>query len=201
MTTGVFYVRDQELPDGRWAVSAYGNDGFAEGEIVDGALAAGSHLVWRTSQSDRGIVRIERGAGEVDGAPDLWFVHVDEPKASPRATNLVGFATDHFEPGTVITRYQFASLGLSNDQQVGAIRWYRDIAVVHQLFVADNWRRRRAGSALIYAADAFHQSMGWPGALTSDGRRTDLGEHFVAAQRYPARFPSRTETMPPMDPA
>ena len=201
MTEGVFYVRDRQLTDGRWAVSAYRNSGFAEGEVVDASQAPKSPLVWRSSESERGIIRIERGAGEVDGAPGLWFVNVDEPKASPKATNLVGFATDHFEPGTVVTRYQFAGLGLSNDEQVGAIRWYTALAVVHQVFVAEQWRRRRAGSVLLYAADAFHQSMGWPGALKSDGRHTDLGQQFVAAQRYPARFPSRTAAMPPMDPA
>lgn len=207
MSDGVFYVRDEALPDGRFAVSAHASGSFAEGQIVDALAAAetiadpATRLVWRTSRSERGIIRIERGPVEVPGAPDLWFVNVDEPTASPRATNLVGFATDHFEPGTVVNRYQFARLGVPNDEQVGAIRWYLDLAIVHQIFVAEPWRRRRAGSALIYAADAFHQSMGWPGALRSDGRRTDLGEHFVAAQQYPARFPSRTAVMPPMDPA
>jgi GNAT superfamily N-acetyltransferase len=204
---GVFYVRDSELPDGRWAVSAYSSTSFAEGEIVDAAAAAeaiadpATRVVWRTFESERGIIRIERGASEVPGAPNIWFVNVDEPKANPRATNLVGFATDHFEPGTVVNRYQFASLGLPNDEQVGAIRWYTELAIVHQVFVAEEWRRRRAGSAILYAADAFHQSMGWPGTLKSDGRHTDLGQQFLAAQSYPARFPSRTAVMPPMDPA
>lgn len=207
MSDGVFYVRDQALAEGRWAVSAYASDRFAEGEIVIPDVASeavadpSTRLVWRTSASDRGIIRIERGPQEVPGAPDLWFVNVDEPKASPKATNLVGFATDHFEPGTVVNRYQFASLGLPNDEQVGAIRWYTELAIVHQVFVAEKWRRLRAGSAILYAADAFHQSMGRPGTLKSDGRHTDLGDQFLAAQKYPARFPTRTAVMPPMDPA
>ena len=80
MADGVFYVRDQALADGRWAVSAYSSARFAEGELVAADAAAeviadsSTRLVWRTSESERGIIRIERGPQEVPGAPDLWFV-------------------------------------------------------------------------------------------------------------------------------
>jgi len=196
----VVYVRESALAESRWAVSAYRTALYDDGAVVDNPeWSTVPPLVWKTVASDRGLLRIEVGPDEIPDAPNVWFVHVDEPKASPRATNLVAFATDHFPAGTVVTKYQFASLSVSNDDQVGAIRWYPTIATVHQVYVAQGWRRRKAGSALIYAADAVHQSLGWPGRLHSDGRRTDLGEQFMAAQRYPARFAARTETTPSMD--
>ena len=196
----VVYVRDSALDESRWSVSAYRTSLYVDGAVVENPeWGTTPPLVWKTVPSDRGMMKIEIGPGEIPGAPNLWFVHVDEPKASPRATNIVGFATDHFPAGTLVTKYQFASAGVSNDDQVGAIRWYPTIATVHQVYVAPDWRRRKAGSALLYAADAVHQSLGWPGRLRSDGRRTNLGEQFLAAQRYPGRFAPRTEVSPSMD--
>lgn len=197
----IWYHRESRLENKMWRISAYATPEHEDGAIIDRPELGGPERapVWRSVPSSSGLIEIQIAPEEAVNAPALWFVNVDEPAAEPRATNLVAFATDHFPAGTIVTKYAFAPLRLPSSEQVGAIRWYPQLAVVHQIFVAESWRRKRAGSGIIYAASAFHQSMGWPGALHSDGRRTDLGEQFVAAQRYPQRFAARTDAMPSMD--
>lgn len=201
--SNVWYIRDGQLDSGNWRVSAYRGPEHPDGTVVaypELGETAGAALIWRSEPSERGIVRVRVPLEEVPDAPPLWFVHVDEPKASPSATNLVAFRTDDFEPGTIISRYTFATAGVHNDKQAGAVRWYRDSAIVHQVFVSREWRRQHVGSSLLYAADALHQSLGWEGHLHSDGRRTTLGQQFIASIRYPGRFAPLEQVMPPMDP-
>ena len=197
--TSAWYRRGARDDSGLWAVTAYESDDHADGEVVDDDPDPGIPWLWRTHVPERGILAVELAPGLQEQAPPLWYVNVDEPTATPPATNLVAFATEHYAPGTIVSRYAFAGAGVHNDLQAGAVRWYRD-GIVHQIFVAPAWRRRFVASTLLYAASAFHQSNGWPGHLRSDGRRTDLGDRFAAGSRHPQRFAPLEKTMPPMDP-
>lgn len=180
-------------------MTGYQSDEHPDGEVaLEADAPEGTPWVWRTRGVECGIVGVEFGSEVREGALQLWFVNVDEPNAKPAATSLVAFATDDFEPGTIVNNYTFAASRVDNSLQVGAIRWYRT-GIIHQVFVAEQWRRRFVASLLIYAASAFHQSNGWPGCLRSDGRRTDLGEKFAAGVRHPQRVAPLTETMPSMD--
>jgi hypothetical protein len=130
----------------------------------------------------------------------MWFVALPELGLSRPAMTLVGYAHDVLPVGVVVPDATFFSLPVRNRDQVGAIRWWRDEAVVDQVYVSGTWRRRHVATALIYAASAYHQLHGWPGRLHSDGRRTSLGEQLVAGLRHPARIAVLDEVMPPMDP-
>lgn len=189
------------MSSGLWTVAAHQSDDHADGEVVDESVeTAGLPWIWRTREPDRGILAVDLAPELQDQSPALWYVNVDEPTANPPATNLVAFPTDHFAPGTIVSRYTFATSGVDNQLQAGALRWYRT-GIVHQIFVAPEWRRKFVASTLLYAGSAFHQSNGWPGYLRSDGRRTDLGDRFAAGVSYPQRFAPLERTMPPMDPA
>lgn len=196
----LWYLRSAKNPDGLWSVAGYENHSHGDGEVVqsEAADAVPEGWAWRTFDTDRGILRVDYGSPG-DGAPPLWFVNVDEPSGPKPATNLVAFATDHHEPGTIISRYAFATLGVDNNLQAGAVRWYRS-GVVHQVFVTPVWRRRFVATSLVLVADAFHQANGWPGHLRSDGRRTDMGKLLAAGSRFPQRFAPLEQTMPAMDP-
>src|SRR5690606_12811260 len=111
----------------------------------------------------------------VPGAPAMWFVVLPEAGERP-ATTLVGYEHDALPPGTVVDDVVFFGLPVRNDEQVGAIRWWHEEAVVDQVYVAEAHRRRHTASALINAASAYHQRHGWPGRLRTDGRRTAMGE-------------------------
>lgn len=200
----VWYVRDGLLDSGRWAVSAYAGPEHADGEVLAAGFSPGDGrpVVWRTGPPahEKGLLHVGYPVEAAPGAPPMWFVQLDEPRSRPPAAVLVAFATETFPPGTVVDRYAFATAGVHNDLQLGAVRWYRTMALVHQIFVSPGHRRRSVGTALLHAADAVHQANGWPGRLHSDGRRTELGEQFIAGLRYPQRFAPLAETMPPMDP-
>ena len=175
-------------------------------ELADGTIAEhddeDAPLAFSTHASDRGILRIALADWATPLAPPLWFVLVDEKRSTPHAVNLVAFADNSIPAGTVISHYQFATLGIRNETQAGAVRWYPDGGLVHQIFVAQQWRRHQVATHLLYAAEALHQSHAWPGRLNGDGRRTDLGEQLIAGlAAYPSRFLPLAETMPPMDPS
>jgi GNAT superfamily N-acetyltransferase len=191
-TRPTWYARRATLASGLHLVSAHQGDEAADGTT----LHEGRPALWSTEPSDHGMIRL---ATTVPDAPPAWFVSVDEPRAMPPAANLVAYVTDDFPPGTVINRFRFGSLGLSNDDQAGAIRWFRQDGLIHQIFVAPVWRRHSLGTVLVYAASAFHQANGWGGRIHADGRRTEQGERFAVAFDHPGRVEERTETMPSMD--
>ena len=199
-TGAAWYRRLGRLDSGLWIVEAIEGDRHPDGTVAPDDKTADSAVdgpvLWRTEPSEFGLLRIVFNA--VPGLPPLWFTFVDEPKAGPAAANLVAFATPTFPAGTVVSGYAFASAGVPNDEQGGAVRWYRD-GRIHQIFVSPDHRRQNVGTALLYAASAWHQANGWSGKLHADGRRTELGQRFAAGVRHPSRLQPLNETMPPMD--
>lgn len=192
------YTRERRLENGLWEVTARLHDAHPDGAQVP-SPDPDAVVMWRSEASAAGLIRIELAPFATPHAPAVWFVNVPEPRATPPATNLVAFANDRKPAGTVITKFQFATLGVSNDEQVAAVRWYPSSGLVHQVYVAAGWRRHQLATHVLYAADAFHQANGWRGHLHGDGRRTELGEQLVAGLRHPGRFRPLDQTMPAMD--
>lgn len=195
----VTYLRRGRFESGLWDVSAYGSEDAADGTIQDGGIEPDQEPAWTTLPTETGLVKIRIGAYLLPAPPALWFVWVDEPRASPAATNLVAFGGDRFAPGTVVSHYTFATAGVPNGEQAGAVRWYPGGGQVHQVFVSPEWRRRNVASTLLYTADAFHQANGWDGKIHGDGRRTALGQMLLAGLLHPNRAKKLTEQMPSMD--
>lgn len=198
--TAAWYHRQGALPDGRWQVRCLFSDDHPDGTAVtDPGDTDGRFEIWRADLDQEKRPRLLVNPDAVPGAPAMWFVVL--PERGPRpATTLVGYERDVLPPGTVIGDAVFFSLPVPNDDQVGAIRWWHEEAVVDQVYVSDAHRRRHVASALIYAASAYHQLHGWPGRLHSDGRRTTMGERLVAGLRHPHRIAPLAQVMPPMDP-
>lgn len=199
--THAWYHRQGPLPGRRWRVRCLFSDDHPDGAVVDdpGELP-GRFEIWRADLDEQERPRLLVHPDAAPGAPSMWFVTLPELNAPRPAMTLVGYEHDVLPPGTVIPDGQFFHLPTRNRDQVGAIRWWRDEAVVDQVYVGDLWRRRHVATAMIYAASAYHQLHGWPGRLHSDGRRTSMGEHLVAGLRHPDRIASLDRLMPPMDP-
>ncbi|HEX4058883.1 MAG TPA: hypothetical protein VHX87_11280 [Galbitalea sp.] len=195
----IVYTRDAEIAGIGFAVTARMSADHPDGSYVDEPDAAWP-ILWQSSATDRGILRVTVSDFVAPEAPPLWFVRIDEPKSSPPAVNLVAFTGDARPAGTVINNYQFATAGVHSDDQAGAVRWYPDGGLVHQVYVAPQWRRLQVGTLLLYSAGAVHQSMGWAGRLHSDGRRTAAGDALTSTILHPLRIAPLTETMPAMDP-
>jgi GNAT superfamily N-acetyltransferase len=192
------YTVDSALGNGLWAMTCRMTDEHPDGSIV-AAPDPSWPVLWRSLESAEGLVRLEFADLVAPEAPQVWFVYVDEPKSNPPAAHLVAYANDRMPAGTVISKYRFPTLGVHNDEQVAALRWYPDGGLIHQIYVTDKWRRQQLGTRLIYAVEAFHVANRWNGKVHADGRRTELGERFVVAAQRPERITPLTETMPSMD--
>jgi hypothetical protein len=189
---------DGVLPSGLRLVTCRLDDSYPDGAVV-AKPHADAQVLMRTAVSRQGILRVDFADFATPGAPPTWFVHVDEPQSAPRATNLVAFVGDRFPAGTIIDGRQFATLGIRSESQVAAIRWYPRGGLVHQVFVAPQWRRHQLAIHIIYAAEALHRAQGWPGWIHGDGRRTELGQKLMSGMRHPQRWAPLTEVMPSMD--
>jgi ribosomal protein S18 acetylase RimI-like enzyme len=200
-----WYVRERRDDSELLAVRAYTSDAHPDGSVIDassadvGDIAASLKAFEIGAGPERSIARLTLEPWIAPGAPEVWFCCVDEPRAPRSAANLVAFANDRLPAGTIVSSMQFPTLGVSSAEQAGAIRWYHDGATIHQIYVAENYRRMHLGTVLIYGAEALHQANGWPGFLRGDGRRTDLGSRFAAGLRHPQRVAPLTEIMPGMD--
>ncbi|MDO8390451.1 MAG: hypothetical protein Q7V57_08180 [Actinomycetota bacterium] len=199
--TAAWYVRGAPLTHGRWRVRCHVHDRHTDGEVIaEPGTLDDTFLLWDADVDSDGRPVLTVNPAVTPTAPPVWFVHLDERHTDPPATLLVAFATDHLPPGTVVTDPMFFHMPVRSDDQVGAIRWWHGEAVVDQLFVQHDMRRRHMGTVLVYAASAFHQFNGWNGRLHSDGRRTTLGEALVTGLRHPERIAKLEKLMPPMDP-
>jgi hypothetical protein len=186
-----------------WRVSCYLSDRFPDGEVaavhgpddLDGAFR-----LWHAATDVDGRPQLQISEQVAPEAPAVWFVGVPHRDHDPPSFDLVAFRTHHVPMGTVIDNPAFMALPVRTDEQVGAIRWFPSTAVVDQVFVVEGLRRSGLATTLVYAASAYHQMQGWPGRLHSDGRRTELGQRFVAGLRHPDRIAPWTGYSRPMDP-
>ncbi|MBX3116672.1 MAG: hypothetical protein KF808_04925 [Cryobacterium sp.] len=197
--TSLWYHREAQLDSGLWSVKSFETDEHPDGFVdPDSGITDRDDWLWRSFESPGVMLRFEIADGVIPEVPPLWFVNVDDPRGENPSTHLVAFQTDHLPAGSIISKFSFATMGVPNSSQVGAVHWYRT-GIVNQIFVAPQWRRRFIASCLFGAADALHQGNGWPGHLRSDGRRTRLGMLLAAGFRYPQRFADQTAVMAPMD--
>jgi len=199
--TPAWYVREKALDRDRWQIRCVVDATHDDAAVVAGPIAThGSYEPWRADVDSNGRSVIGLNPAGLVGAPPIWFVVLPELDIPTPAMSLVGFATDHVPEGTVLTDPEFFSLPVPSNAQVGAIRWWHLEGIVDQVFIPENWRQRRLGTAMTYAANAFQVHNGWPGNLRSDSRRTELGKYLDAGTQFPNRFAPIEEVSPPMDP-
>jgi hypothetical protein len=175
---------------------------FPEGAVVD--LPAGRRPSgWLASaEADVDGGRVHSVAVSMPGTPPCWYVEVPEPDADPVATNLLAFSDTRFPQGTVLDAEQAGVAGVTGVHQVAAMRWWPASGLVHQVYVGPNYRKRGLALKLGLAAFALQAARGLP-VLHEDGRRTDLGEAWMASLPpvLAVRVGERTQWMPPMTPA
>lgn len=203
--TNAWIHRAGRLEDRWWRAHAYLDDRFPDGTKLDPRDDPGDltdvFWAWATDVDEARHLVITINPAAVPGASDLWFVAIEERHGRKRhTTSLVAFDTDHFPDGTVVTNAEFVPMKVRSDRQAAAIRWWREEAVVDQIFVRADIRRTHVGLKIIYTAASYHQAHGWPGVLHSDGRRTDLGERLATGVPHPQRISAWDERMAPMDP-
>lgn len=189
---------------GRRRMRCYIGPQHSDATTLDGmppeAELDGAALLWESRSDDRGFMTISVNREFAPLCGNLWFVSVPaRDSGAPKLHNLVAFDTGDLPDGTVIDDPTFSLMSLRSSDQVGAIQWDAGTGNVVQLFVRPEKRRTDAGTVLIYAASAWHQSHGWPGRLHNDGKRTVLGEAFAVSLIHGQRIEALRELSPPMD--
>lgn len=146
-------------------------------------------------------VRASAAGGSLRDAHALCYVLSHERDAAPRALALVAFA-DPTRDGRVFTQEAAQGAGLRPEQQVAAVRWWPSTGEVHQVYVAEAWRRRRIASKLLVAADVVSVALGGL-PLRGGGHRTDLGDEMLgsAPAHWQVRVHERRSAAPPMTPS
>jgi GNAT superfamily N-acetyltransferase len=134
------------------------------------------------------------------GAPLLWYVLLPAPDTASDV-DLVAFSTADRAEGDVLDAPGFAAVGIDWTNQVGALRWDPASGLARQVYVAPAVRRRGVGTKLGAAAVGLASASGWA-PVRVDGRRTDLGEAWMAGVRDRSwvDLPERTSSAPPMTP-
>lgn len=191
-------------PTKRWRVSGYQGPQYGPAEVVgpeEQPDLTGALRLWTADVADDGHLLLRINPDLVERAPTTWFVASQQLRDDPATVTLVAFATDDLPEGTVIDNAEFMALAVRSSDQVAAVQWGPRTAIIYQVFVQPQWRRRQLATKMVYAASAYHQAHGWSGPIRSDGRRTDLGEEFTAAFRHPDRIAPWQERAEPMDPS
>jgi hypothetical protein len=200
--TNAWYVRDRfDERTSRWVVRGFRGPRYRDGMVIDAddVELDGAEPLWMVAPDRAGHLVASVSQQALPQPLPVWFCAVTDVTDRPDEAELVAFASDVVAPGTIVDRFTFATLGVDNSSQVAAVKWRPSTGVVAEVFVHREQRRQQLATLLLYSASAFHQSNGWPGALRSDGRRTDLGERFVTGLAHPQRIAPWTERAGPMD--
>lgn len=202
--TNAWYVRRGEVRRGRVEVRGYLGDRYPDGQVVhdDPPDLDGATPLWHAWIGDGGELHLDVDPSAAAGAADLWWVALPDQPREPTQVDLVAFDTplDGVAAGRVLTGREFAVTPVRSATQAGAVRWSPTTGIVDQLFVQPDRRRQHLATALVYAASGYHQAHRWPGALRTDGRRTELGQRFVVGLRHADRIAPWTDRAHPMDP-
>lgn len=192
--------RPAASPPGAYEVLVVPGDEHVDGTLVDleGEPPRPPIVVTRLDGSGR-ITDIAVAAELASTAPSLWYVEVPETSAQPPAMVLVAYSTPDLADGTVVDNAGFATMPVSSEAQVGAIRWWPANGQIHQIYVGPEHRRKGIGRKLFAAAGGYVAARGWP-RLWVSGERTDLGEAALghAPGYFAGRVTPRHTHSPPM---
>ncbi len=156
---------------------------FADEEVVELPEAEALRAVGDAAEGvarfdDTGaVVRLEPGRRFSPDAARLWYAEVPQPTADPPASHLVAFEGHDVEPGSLVTREQLATSGVTSDDQVAAMRWIPLSGQAHQLYVQPAWRRRGIATGIGVACAVLQAARGGP-RVWGDGSRTAMGEKW-----------------------
>lgn len=192
-------------PDGRptWlahvGTDRHSDDVYIELPEVEATSLVGDDAVC-VARYETGIVgRLDVTPRGAPKAPPLWFVEVEQPHPTHPAVMLVAFTGHGVEPGRLVDGEGFDASTATSDDQLGALRWYRESGEVDQVYVSPDWRRRSIGSALVVAGGTLAVARGWA-RLWGDGQRTALGDRWRGTSDWAHRTAPLSHLSPPMTP-
>ena len=183
-----FYVTEDKF--GQWtnSFSYQINEEFSAGEILsrdEYNLRAGTsepRLMYSFVEKNE-VPHMRFDADEWPNCPPMWYAFAIIDNGVPPNITAYGFITDDFEPGRVVSAREAADSGVSPHSRIAAIQWgYKD-PKIFQIYVHDDWRRRRIAGAMIGVADMINLAGNFsPGVLVYGGDITTKdGDHILEA--------------------
>ena len=156
---------------------------------------------WSSSSVDeQQRLRVFTPKEHVSSAPLMWYLLIRE-YGNPRkpTQSLVAFADERFEDGTVIEFEKFKTLNYDISERVAAIRWGFGDPHIEQLYVVENYRRRKISIKLINVADIVNIAGNWGGFIYGGDQVTQDGEALSREWAHSSRLRPIEARLPPMD--
>lgn len=218
VTTPLWWLRSED--DDGVTLHAVGSEERRDGAVVDvvslppGVVPRGPRVVRaRMHRGTRQVLTVEVVAAAGPVAPPVVLHEVVRRDLRPVEVHLIAFLHDDVvrlsgerglavvPPGTVLTAADLRRLGLTDRDQLAAVRWNPATGQVLEVYVDPGYRRQRVGTGLLVAAEACAVARGWP-TLWAGGLRTALGESLIRGLAWGTARRARplTATAPPMTP-
>lgn len=138
----------------------------------------------------------------IPDAPPMWYVLVREYGQAKQTQTLAGFDTGDYPDGTVVEVQELKNRGFDPSfmaNRMCAIRWGFGDPHIEQLFVAENYRRKRVSVKLINVADITNIAGNWGGFIYGGDQVTAMGEQLGSAWAGSARLRPVDVRLPPMN--
>ena len=141
-----------------------------------------NHEPWSSSSIDSNnhlVVYIDNA--HLPDAPSMWYLLAREYGGLVPSQSLLGFASDEYPDGTVIEMDEFKRKGFKTSDSICAIKWGFGDPHIWQLFVHNDYRRRRISTKLINVADMVNVAGNWGGFIYGGDQVTELGQKLGEA--------------------
>lgn len=122
------------------------------------------------SVDDNGRHYIHLVSDDFIGAEPLWYVYIDVVESLPPTRMVMAFAGDKFANGTILTFVEAVELNVKPQDHVGFVRWFTDDSRIQQIFVSEDYRRKRISTKLFAIADLLVVAdKNWNGTFINGG--------------------------------
>jgi len=150
---------------------------------------------------DQGRLFIHVPSDHLPDTPPLWYVLIREYGYEKQSQTLVAFADGLYKDGTVVELSEIKNKGFDPSymqSRAGAIRWGFGDPHLEQIYVAENYRRRRISTKLINVADIVNVAGNWGGFIYGGDQVTEMGAKLADSWNNSARLRPASVHLPPM---
>lgn len=198
-----FWDSGRVLENGRKHVMSFYNDSHPKPSLVSNTKSP-DHSACHSFNyiNSHGHMVVAMVSDDFTNAIPAWYVFMDGSSFTPPLMAAVAFCDGSFENGTVLDYETAKSLGVSLDGSAGFIRYISTDSRMQQIFVSEQFRRRRLSTRLISVADLLVvSSPTWNGIFLNGGDiTTDDGEILRGAWSGSSRVTPRVGSLETLSP-
>lgn len=198
----LWFWKPRQLND-KWAeVHAFSTEEFERPSIVVSEdKPTQAPVIWYSGLDEEGNLVIHFEDHEVMGnTPPLWFAvqETDRPHPNGPAIPMIfvhALYGEDFAPGTIVLGQDLIKKKFTGkSKRVGFVQWFRKDSKLQQVFVNEEWRRKRITLALFGVADLVIVSGEYGPFLHGGEITTEQGETLRNAWSGSNRLDERKGT-------